>query len=108
MYAIAVIYLGNITHITNRGFMQRALTGLKPIQLNEYHIFFHLREGLGSTSSETSNDRLLFGYNSTNLLLLLPNTQSTIGIQADMRNIVLAKKIFEGLMHTILSFGASS
>jgi hypothetical protein len=48
--------------------------GLRLIQWHEYYIFFLQCEGLVSTSRETCNDMFLCGYNSANLLWLLPNT----------------------------------
>jgi hypothetical protein len=47
--------------------------GLRLMQWHEYYIFVLQHEGLVSTSSETRNNKLLHGYNSVNLLLLLPN-----------------------------------
>jgi hypothetical protein len=75
--------------------------GLRLRQWHEYYIFFLLHEELVSTSSETCNNMLLCGYNSTNLLLLLPNTQPIIMIQTDIHNTMLAIKKLQGLMHTI-------
>ena len=75
--------------------------GLRLMQWHEYYIFVLQHEGLVSTSSETRNNKLLHGYNSANLLLLLPNAQSIIKIQTDMCNTILSIRVLQGLMHTI-------
>ena len=100
IYAIVVIYLGNLTHITDKGFYAVSF-GLRLMQWHEYYIFVLHREGLVSTSSKTCNNKLLHGYNSANLLLLLPNAQSIFKIQTDMRNTILSIRVLQGLMHTI-------
>ena len=71
------------------------------MQWHEYYIFVLQHEGLVSTSSETRNNKLLHGYNSANLLLLLPNAQSIIKIQTDMCNTILSIRVLQRLMHTI-------
>ena len=71
------------------------------MQWHEYYIFVLQHEGLVSTSSETRNNKLLHGYNSANLLLLLPNAQSIIKIQTNMHNTILSIRLLQGLMNII-------
>ena len=75
--------------------------GLRLMQWHEYYIFVLQHEGLVSTFSETRNNKLLHGYNSANLLLLLPNAQSIIKIQTNMHNTILSLRLLQGLMNTI-------
>ena len=74
--------------------------GLRLMQWHEYYIFVLQHEGLVSTSSETHNNKLLRGYNSANLLLILPSAQSIIKIQIEMHNTILSIRLLQGLMNT--------
>jgi hypothetical protein len=79
MYAICGDLFGkSYTHI-DRGYMQWALDLDWYSGMITASFSFNV-EGLFSTSTETRNDTLLYGYNSANLLWLLPNTQSIIKI----------------------------